>query len=278
MKSESTAGKVIKYILIILFSIMTFFPLLWMFANSFKFSENILANPLNLLPNFLDLRNFQGALELAPFHTYIWNSIWTSLVIVALQVLLSMMMGYALSRFEFKGKKALFNAIFLTYMLPSAATYVPSYVILAQMGLIDSKAGIIVSNIASVFAIYSFYNTFKSVPSEMIEAAEIDGATNTQILFKVLAPVSKSTIITTALVQFVAMYNNYMWPSLITHSKENYLISVGLSQFFAGQGNFADNLPKLMAANSIAVLPLLILFIVLQKWFIQGISDSGVKG
>lgn len=275
---ESKSSSIIRYILLILFSVMTFFPLLWMIANSFKLSENILNNPLNLAPDFLDFRNFIGALELAPFNLYILNSIWTSLIIVFLQVLLSLMMGFALSRFNFKGKKALFMAIFLTYMLPSAATYVPSYVILANMNLIDTKMGIIISNIASVFAIYMFYNTFKSVPNEMIEAAEIDGATNSQILFKVLVPVSKSTIITTSLVQFVAMYNNYMWPSLITHSKENYLISVGLSQFFSGQGNFASNLPKLMAANTISVLPLLILFIVLQKWFIKGISDSGVKG
>lgn len=275
---ESKISKVIKYILLILFAILTFFPLLWMIVNSFKLSENILNNPLNLVPDFLDFRNFEGALELAPFNLYILNSIWTSLAIVFLQVLLSLMMGFALSRFKFKGKKFLFMAIFLTYMLPSAATYVPSYVILANMNLIDTKMGIIISNIASVFAIYMFYNTFKSVPNEMIEAAEIDGATNSQILFNVLVPVSKSTIITTSLVQFVAMYNNYMWPSLITHSKENYLISVGLSQFFSGQGNFASNLPKLMAANTISVLPLLILFIVLQKWFIKGISDSGVKG
>lgn len=275
---ESKSSKIIKYILLILFSILTFFPLLWMIVNSFKLSENILKNPLNLAPDFLDFRNFKGAMELAPFNLYIFNSIWTSLAIVFLQVLLSLMMGFALSRFEFKGKKILFRAIFLTYMLPSAATYVPSYVILANMGLIDTKMGIIISNIASVFAIYMFYNTFKSVPNEMIEAAEIDGATNAQILFRVLVPVSKSTIITTSLVQFVAMYNNYMWPSLITHSKENYLISVGLSQFFSGQGNFSANLPKLMAANTISVLPLLVLFIVLQKWFIKGISDSGVKG
>lgn len=275
---ESKSSKIIKYILLILFSILTFFPLLWMIVNSFKLSENILKNPLNLAPDFLDFRNFKGAMELAPFNLYIFNSIWTSLAIVFLQVLLSLMMGFALSRFEFKGKKTLFRAIFLTYMLPSAATYVPSYVILANMGLIDTKMGIIISNIASVFAIYMFYNTFKSVPNEMIEAAEIDGATNAQILFRVLVPVSKSTIITTSLVQFVAMYNNYMWPSLITHSKENYLISVGLSQFFSGQGNFSANLPKLMAANTISVLPLLVLFIVLQKWFIKGISDSGVKG
>lgn len=193
-------------------------------------------------------------------------------------MLTSILMGYGLSRFKFKGKKVLFGAILLTYMLPSAATYVPSYVILAKMNLIDTLTGIVISNAASVFAIYMIYQTFSSIPKELIEAAEMDGANNWQILWRVLVPVSKSTILTTALIQFVAMYNNYMWPSLITNSKKNYLISVGLNIFFNSRGNFTQNLPMLMAANAIAVLPLLILFLVLQKWFIKGISDNGIKG
>ena len=163
-------------------------------------------------------------------------------------------------------------------MLPAAATSVPSYVSLAKMNLIDTIPGIIISNVASVFTIYMVYQTFSSVPKEMIEAAEMDGANNWQILWKVMVPLSKSTILTTALIQFVVMYNNYMWPSLITNSKKNYLISVGLNIFFNSKGNFTQNLPMLMAANTISVLPILILFLILKKWFIEGISDSGIKG
>ncbi len=270
--------KFINILILTLVSVLTFFPLLWMFSNSFKTAEKIIREPLNLLPEFTDFRNFLGALEQAPFDLYIINSIVTAFVIVVLQLLIGILMGYGLSRFKFKVKKLLFGAILLTYMLPSAATYVPSYVILAKMNLIDTLPGIIISNAASVFTIYMVYQTFSSVPKEMIEAAEMDGANNWQILWKVMVPLSKSTILTTALIQFVAMYNNYMWPSLITNSKKNYLISVGLNIFFNSRGNFAQNLPMLMAANAISVLPLLILFLVLQRWFIEGISDSGVKG
>ena len=163
-------------------------------------------------------------------------------------------------------------------MLPAATTYVPSYVIIAKMGLIDTLTGIIISNAVAVFTIYMLYNTFKEVPKELIEAAEMDGASDKDILLKVILPISKSTILTSALIQFVTMYNNYMWPSLITNSKSKYLISVGLNKFFTSQGNFGENLPLLMAGNTISVLPLLILFVVLQKWFIKGISDSGIKG
>lgn len=270
--------KIINLLLLAFVSILAFFPLLWMATNSFKTANKIIQQPLNLFPEVLDFRNFIGALEKAPFDLYIINSIITAFAIVVLQLLLGILMGYGLSKFDFKGKKILFGSILLTYMLPAAATYVPSYVILAKMNLIDRIPGIIISNVASVFTIYMVYQTFSSVPKEMIEAAEMDGANNWQILWKVMVPLSKSTILTTALIQFVIMYNNYMWPSLITNSKNNYLISVGLNIFFNSKGNFTQNLPMLMAANTISVLPLLILFLILKKWFIEGISDSGIKG
>ncbi|MBS5964043.1 carbohydrate ABC transporter permease [Finegoldia magna] len=270
--------KIINLLLLAFVSILAFFPLLWMATNSFKTANKIIQQPLNLFPEVLDFRNFIGALEKAPFDLYIINSIITAFAIVVLQLLLGILMGYGLSKFDFKGKKILFGSILLTYMLPAAATYVPSYVILAKMNLIDTIPGIIISNVASVFTIYMVYQTFSSVPKEMIEAAEMDGANNWQILWKVMVPLSKSTILTTALIQFVVMYNNYMWPSLITNSKKNYLISVGLNIFFNSKGNFTQNLPMLMAANTISVLPLLILFLILKKWFIEGISDSGIKG
>lgn len=270
--------KIINLLLLAFVSILAFFPLLWMATNSFKTANKIIQQPLNLFPEVLDFRNFIGALEKAPFDLYIINSIITAFAIVVLQLLLGILMGYGLSKFDFKGKKILFGSILLTYMLPAAATYVPSYVILAKMNLIDTIPGIIISNMASVFTIYMVYQTFSSVPKEMIEAAEMDGANNWQILWKVMVPLSKSTILTTALIQFVIMYNNYMWPSLITNSKKNYLISVGLNIFFNSKGNFTQNLPMLMAANTISVLPLLILFLILKKWFIEGISDSGIKG
>ncbi len=270
--------KIINLLVLAFVSILAFFPLLWMATNSFKTANKIIQQPLNLFPEVLDFRNFIGALEKAPFDLYIINSIITAFAIVVLQLLLGILMGYGLSKFDFKGKKILFGSILLTYMLPAAATYVPSYVILAKMNLIDTIPGIIISNVASVFTIYMVYQTFSSVPKEMIEAAEMDGANNWQILWKVMVPLSKSTILTTALIQFVVMYNNYMWPSLITNSKKNYLISVGLNIFFNSKGNFTQNLPMLMAANTISVLPLLILFLILKKWFIEGISDSGIKG
>lgn len=277
-KDHRKLNRILRLVALIIVSFVMVYPLLWMFSNSFKTAASILRNPTSLVPEIWDLSNFRMALEMAPFDLYVFNSIFTATIIVIIQLVLSALLAYGMAMYEFPGKKVLFAAIIMTYMLPPAATYVPGYVILAKMGLLDSLTGIIISNLANVFTIFLLIQTFESVPKELVEAARIEGATDRQILLRVVIPFTKSTLFTVSLINFVAMYNNYMWPSLITTSKSKMLISVGLNTFFTSQGNFTQNLPGLMAANSLAVIPLLILFIVLQKWFIKGISDSGVKG
>ncbi|AXI10297.1 ABC transporter permease [Oceanobacillus zhaokaii] len=278
MEMVSKSRKMVHYILLTIFSIIMVFPLVWMFLSALKTPEEIFAVPLDWLPSNPQWGNFAGALELAPFGLYIFNSTFTAIVIVFFQIILSSMIAYALTQMTFKGKSILFNSILITYMLPAAATYVPSYVIVAKLGLLDTLTGIIISNIASVFTIFLMRQAFMQVPKEMIEAARSEGANDFAILRKVMMPMCKSSIFTVGLISFVQMYNNYLWPSLIVNSQENYLITVGLNRFFTTSGTFADQWPLIMAASVLAVLPLLILFILLQKWFIKGISDSGVKG
>lgn len=279
MLGRLTARKsILYYLILIILSVVMVFPLIWMFLSSLKTTEEIFAVPLEWLPKIPQWGNFSGALELAPFGLYIFNSTMTALLIVIFQIILSSMLAYALTQLEFKGKNLLFNSILMTYMLPAAATYVPSYVIVAKLGLLDTLTGIVISNIASVFCVFLLRQAFMQVPKELIEAARLDGASDVSILLKVMMPMSKSSIFTVGLISFVQMYNNYLWPSLIVKSQEKYLITVGLNQFFTSQGTFASQWPKIMAANVLAVIPLLLLFVILQKWFIKGIGDSGLKG
>ena len=125
--------KIFRHIILIILSIITFFPLLWMISNSFKTTESIMRKPLSFVPDFLDFRNFAGALNLAPFDLYIINSIVTSIIIVILQIITGILLAYGMYRFSFKARGVLFKGILLTYMLPAATTYVPSYVIIAKM-------------------------------------------------------------------------------------------------------------------------------------------------
>ena len=164
-----------------------------------------------------------------------------------------------------------------TYMLPSAATYVPCYMILSKINLIDTLTGIIISNLGNVFGIFLMRQAFLQINKSLIEAARIDGASHWKILWKIVFPLTKPTFITFGLISFVTYYNDYMYPSLITKSPEKFLISAGLRQFFIQGGAYGIKWPEIMAASTITVLPLLILFLVAQKWFMQGVGDTGVK-
>jgi multiple sugar transport system permease protein len=268
----------LKHLLLISFSIMMIFPFLWMFSSALKTKDEIFQFPPTLWPEKPMWNHFAEAWLMAPFDQYIFNSIFTATVIVMIQVLNSAMIAYAFTQLRFKGRNLLFGIILVTYMLPSAATYVPSYVILADFNLLDTYRGLIISNAVSVFGIFLFRQAFMQVPKELVEAARVDGARNWSILWRIIFPATKASFITFALISFVQNYNNYLWPSLITTSESKMLITTGLRQFFIQEGAYGIQWPLIMAASTFAVLPLLLLFVAAQKWLVSGISDQGLKG
>ncbi|MCO7124802.1 carbohydrate ABC transporter permease [Sporolactobacillus shoreicorticis] len=278
MANRRLITKAVLYLILILLAFMMVLPLIWMFLSSFKTGSEIFAQPPVWIPETFQWKNYLNAFNLAPFGIYLANSLITATAITVIQIMLSSMIAYGLTQLEFKGKAFLFQSMLLTYMLPAAVTYVPSYVILAKLGLLDSLTGIVVSNISSVFSIFLLRQSFLKVPKEIVEAARSEGANDWQILWKVMCPMSLSTIFTLAMITFVEMYNNYLWPSLIVKSQSKYLITVGLNQFFTTQGTFQNQWAMIMAVNVISVAPLLLLFFIFQKWFIKGVGDSGLKG
>lgn len=268
-----------RHVALLFISIIMFFPFFWMMTNSLKTNEEIWSFPPIWWPESPKWHHFIEAWTMAPFSQYIWNSVFTAGCIVILQIINSAMMAYALTQFRFPGKNLLFAIILSSYMLPVAATYVPSYVTLANLQLLDTYTGIIISNAASVFGIFLLRQAFLQVPKEMVESARMDGASHWQILWKVYFPLTKPSFLTLALISFIQMYNNYLWPSLIVKSEEKMLITQGLRQFFIQEGAYGVNWPLIMAASTFTVVPLLLLFLFMQKWFVSAISsDQGVKG
>ncbi|WP_308314753.1 carbohydrate ABC transporter permease [Bacillus sp. V3-13] len=268
----------VRHILLILFSVITAFPFLWMLVSAIKTTDEIWKFPPSIWPAKPQWQNFIEAWNSAPFGLYMFNSMFTATAIVLFQIISAAMMAYALTQFRFKGQKMFFALILAVYMLPAAATYVPSYVILSKLNMLDSYQGMIISNAVSVFGIFFIRQAFLQVPAEMVEAAKVDGASHWTVLWKVLFPLTKSSFLTFSLISFVQMFNNYLWPSLILKSQDKFLITIGLRQFFIEGGAYGIKWPLVMAANVFAVAPLLLLFFVAQKWFIKGINDRGVKG
>lgn len=269
---------IVKWIILIIVGVFTAFPFLWMVVSAFKTKEEIM-DTSKFLPQSLHLENFITVIFNSPIPRYIVNSLLISLAIVFIQIITGALIAYAIVFMKFKGRGILFGIIMVTYMLPTAATYIPSYIILANHQLLNTYTGLIISSSVSIFGIFLLRQAFMQVPSAMVEAAQIDGASHFRILHLVVFPMTKSSFITFGLMSFIASYNNYMWPSLITNDSDKYMVSQGLRSFFIEGGAYGTEWSLVMAASAVIVIPLLIMFAFAQKWFIDGIGgDTGVKG
>ena len=272
------AGRTAKFTVLILVSLFTAFPFLWMILSALKTKTEIM-DVSAFFPSTPQWSNFISVVFQSPLPSYIWNSLLVSVIVVALQIFTGALLAYAMVFLEFKGRNLLFLIVMGTYMLPGAATYIPSYIILAKLGLLNSYTGLIISDTINIFGIFLLRQAFMQVPTPLIEAAKMDGAGNMKVLWKVVMPMTKSSFITFGLMSFITMYNSYMWPSLITNDKNISLVSQGLRSFFIEGGAYGTEWPKVMAASAVIVVPLLVMFAFTQKWFINGIGgDTGVKG
>ena len=268
----------LRHMILCLISIVMIFPLFWMVLGSLKTSKEAM-DPEMILPDVIHLENIMDVFSNSPLLKYVLNSLIVALVATLIQIITGAMLAYAFSFMKFKGRNVLFGIVMATYMLPSCATYIPAFVTLAKMGMLNSRIGLIISQCVSIFGIFLLRTAFLQIPPELIEAAKLDGAGHWKILWKIVMPVTRSSFVTFGLMSFISLYNNYMWPSLITKDSDLYQVAQGLRSFFIDDGAFGTNWAKVMAGSTMIVIPLLILFAFTQKWFISGLAgDSGVKG
>lgn len=271
-------GLIVKVLILLIASIFTVFPFVWMVLSSLKTKEELMDSS-KFFPSSPQWSNITSIIFDSPIPKYIFNSLVVSIVIVALQLVTGAMITYAIVFMKTRLSAILFAIIMATYMLPVAATYIPSYIILSNMNLLNTLTGVIVSSTVSIFGIFLLRQAFMQVPIGLQEAALMDGAGPWRILWSIIFPMTKSSFITFGLMSFISTYNNYMWPSLITNDREKYMVSQGLRSFFIEGGAYGTKWNLVMAASAVIVIPLLILFAFTQKWFINGIGgDTGMKG
>jgi ABC-type glycerol-3-phosphate transport system permease component len=252
-------------------------PLLWMMTTALLPLKEVFSYPPHLFPSDPQWGNFGRAWNFKPLGHYLINSVVVSGLIILGQIVTSSLAAYSLVRIRFAGHKIAFWIIMLTLMIPTQVTFIPLFLIMKQIGWIDSYAGLVVPFIGSAFATFWLYQAFKQVPQSIMEAAEVDGASHFWIVFKIILPLSKPSIIALALLNFVWHYNDFFWSLVVTQSDTMRTMPVGLSFMMASDGNGTPwNL--LAAANIIAILPPLILFFIGQKYFISSAISSGVKG
>jgi multiple sugar transport system permease protein len=274
----SKASAVITCALTAAVSAAVVFPFFWMITNSIKTKEEIWAVPPQLFPAVSQWGNYADALAEGIFFNYMRNSIYVSAILTALVLFNSAMFAYAITQIRFRGRRILFLLIMMTYIMPSASTYVPCYVILARFNLIDTHLGYVVSCAASIFNIFFFRQTFLQINRSVIEAARMDGAGHWTILWKIMAPMSASAFAALGILSFIDNYNSYLWPSLIIKTRAKYFVSLGLRAFFSGQGAYGIKWGAIMAACCVVILPLFLIFAIGERWIVLGItSDSAIK-
>lgn len=274
---RARTGRVILFAVLVFGALLVFFPFYWALIGSLKTKDEFWAFPPTFWPTVVMWSNYVEALQIK-IPRYMFNSVFVAGCIVLWQVFSSCLAAYVFARFSFRLKTPLFNLLMLLYMLPASVTHIPGYIVLANMRLLDSYIGLIISNCASVFAIFMLRQYFLQIDQGLYDAACVDGAGDLRVLFQIMVPLSKPAIIVICLNGFISNYNNYIWPSLITRSPEKFLVSQGLRRFFVQESAYGIKFPQMMAASVVVMLPLLILFAFTQRWFESGIADSGSKG
>ncbi|SFJ40627.1 multiple sugar transport system permease protein [Paenibacillus sp. UNC496MF] len=274
MSAWRKLGASAHYLIVAALALLMAFPFYWMVTSALKTNDEIFRFPPTLWPHDPMWSNFRDAWTAAPFARYMGNSIFVAAAIVAIQVVNSGMMAYALTHMKFRLKGAFTLLILIGYMIPATAVYLPGYIILGKLHLLNTYGGLILSNCVSIFSIFLVRQSFLQVSHEMVEAGQIDGASHVRILWTVLIPLTRASFAVLALITFIEQYNNYFWPMLITKDPNLQLVSAGLRSFFVEGGAYGLKWPLIMAASAFTIAPLLVIFVLTQKTIIQSVNLS----
>lgn len=262
-------------IIVTLGALVFFLPIFYMLSSSFKQTNDIFKVPFQWIPAPFMPENYIQAMQIAPFGRYFLNSLFVGVCTTVLNVFFAALTGYGFAKYSFRGKNFLFIAILSTLMIPFQAIMVPLFIIVRNFGWLNTYQGLIVPWAISAFGVFLMRQFILSIPNELIDAARIDGDSELGIFWHVILPLSKTPMVTLAIFTFLDSWNNLLWPLIIITRPEMRTVSLGLTEFQTLHGT-AYNL--LMAGSTIATIPILILFIFLQRYFIRGVILSGLKG
>lgn len=248
-------------------------PFVWMLLTSFKPEREAMLIPPTLFPKTITFENYINLFQNMNFLVYLKNT----LIIVAFSfvgLLLNAMAGYAFAKYKFPGKNILFYIVLATMMIPSQVTMIPIYLILNSMGLTNTMLGIILPGLVGAFAIFLFRQFMESIPTELIEAARLDGAGEFKIFFTLIMPVAKPIFAVQGILTFIGAWNSFLWPLIMANDEGLYTLSVGLSLL---RGQNTANFALQMAGAAVMVVPIMVIFSMFQKHIIEGFTISGMK-
>ncbi|MCM2252305.1 MAG: sn-glycerol-3-phosphate ABC transporter permease UgpE [Ramlibacter sp.] len=272
---------VLSHLVMVLGLVIVCFPLYLAFVASTHTAQDILQVPMPLWPGTHLLDTYEAALfgggrgagSTAPAARMLWVSLVSALVITVGKIAISLLSAFAIVYFRFPLKSFFFWAIFVTLMLPVEVRIMPTYKVVADLGMLNTYAGLTVPLIASATATFLFRQFFLTVPDELVEAARVDGAGPMRFFKDILVPLSKTSIAALFVIQFIYGWNQYLWPLLATTSEEMYPVVIGIKRMIAG-GDAANEWNVIMATALLAMLPPAVVVVLMQKWFVKGLVES----
>jgi len=264
------------YVVLTLLAVITVFPFLWMLLTSLKGPLDPIASvPPQLLPGHPTLANYERVLASLPILRFFFNSITVSVIVCVLNVLVSAMAAYPLAKMRFKGRDAIFYLLLATLIVPAQLTYIPSFILAVNFfHYYDTLPAVILPSLASAFNIFLMRQAFRGVPNDLIDAARVDGAGEWRVWWQILLPIVRPSMAAVAIFTFVTSWNDFLWPSLMLHTRDGLTLPVGLA---ALQGFFSSDFRSIAAGVTMTVIPILLFFIVVQRHFVRGLAGA-VKG
>jgi len=250
-------------------------PFLWSLSLSFQPPGDVFRWPIELIPDEVTLQNYRRLWTEIPFARWLLNSIAVSLTVTLANLFLDALAGYAFARLRFPGRNVLFALLLATLMVPAHVTLVPKFMLLNALGLVNTYTALVVPAMAQVVGIFLMKQFFESIPPQLEEAARIDGCNRFQVFWRVVLPASRPALAALGIYTFQGNWNEFLWPLVVTTTSDRFTLPVGLAMF---RYEFRVEWTLLMAGAVLIALPTLIIFLIFQRLFIQGIATSGLKG
>lgn len=275
MKRKDTLTKTIIHIILILVSVTMLVPFVWMVLTSFKsIAETTSVNPFVLLPNVWRTDSFKAVLDNMDFLILYKNTLLLIFFRVLCAVLTATMAGYAFGRLNFKGKNFCFSLVLLQMMVPMQIFIIPQYLMVSKMGMLNTIFALVFPGTITAFGTFLLRQGYRSLPKDLEDAARLDGCNIGQTFFYIMAPLTRSSMVALGIFTAVFAFKDLMWPMIVNTDKNMLVLSSALAKM---QGQYVSKFPELMAASLIACIPMIVIYIIFQKQFIEGIATSGSK-
>lgn len=270
--TTSTRPRTTAHLVMIGLSVLALFPVYWMVQTSLRPENEVFSTAL--WPTAPTLDNYRRVLDVMPMFTILWNTVLMAAATTAAQIFTGLLAAWALVRWRFPGGRLAHSLIALSWLVPFQVVMIPNYVLATRLGLLDTIAGLVIPNAAAAFAVLVLYNAMRGFPREVVEAARMDGANSLRTLVEVVIPNLRAPIASVSILCFISAWNEYFWPLLLIRKIDSSVVQIGLQFFMSQEGN---DWGLLMAAATLASLPILLIYLVLQRQVVDSFMKSGIR-